>query len=165
MWIAIWSILALSEPLKVTKSTVSFLAVGRPAMIKIRGTGDCLAGEFKVSGKELLISAECDLRKISTGIDLRDTHMRDKYLEVKDFPKAFFTGSTAFKEGKSPLQGKLKVHGVEVPINGEVTGEKDKWTFEFKTKVTDHKISVPEYLKIKVAEDILVTVEIFGTIN
>ncbi|MBI1859944.1 MAG: YceI family protein [Deltaproteobacteria bacterium] len=159
--------LALAETYNVTDSKVSFLAVGKPAMVKIRGEGKCLSGTFKLSGKEMLISADCDLNKLSTGIDMRDGHMKEKYLETgkPGYALAHFEGSVLYKDGKNPFQGKMKLHGEERPITGEVTVKGTNMVFEWKSKVSDHKIAIPEYLGVKVADEVTVTVTTDGALQ
>ena len=158
---------AFAESYTITKNKVSFLAVGRPAMVKIRGEGECVTGSLKLSGKELLVSTDCNLNQLSTGIDLRDTHMKEKYLEVgkPGWDRAHFEGSVLYKDGKNPFQGKLRLHGEEKPIAGDVTVAGTHLTFEWKTKVSDYKIPIPEYLGIKVADEVTITVDLDGNLK
>src|SRR5688500_7674882 len=67
---------------------VEVLAIGKPAFIKIRGKGAPPSGEIRIDGKKVSGAFEFDVASIDTGIGLRNEHMRDKYLHVKEHPKA-----------------------------------------------------------------------------
>lgn len=157
--------MAFAASFEMTGSAVRFVAVGRPAMIKIRGEGDCLSAKFNLSGKEMLISADCALGKLTTGIDLRDTHMREKYLEVSKFPQGHFEGSVPFKDGTQPFQGKLNVHGKVLPIAGDAEILGNHLVFNWKINVSDFNIPIPEYLGVKVADSVAVTVTVDGVLK
>lgn len=69
---------------------------------------------------------EVDLASIKTGIEMRDSHMRDNFLETGKFPKAVFeltkVDSASInklenqKEVKLLLLGNFSLHGVTKPI-------------------------------------------------
>jgi polyisoprenoid-binding protein YceI len=128
---------------------VTFLAIGTPSMLKIKAT----CTDFKVvkqSGDA--IKAEVDLDSCDTGISLRNKHMKEKYLDIAKFPKATFSGSVTEKG----VEGIFSIHGVDSKISGSRTGN----TIEFSTKVSNHKIEVPSFLGVTVADEVKVQVEI-----
>src|SRR5579863_3203967 len=69
-----------------TDSHVSFAASG-PAGMSIEGT----TSELTVADQGDNIVITVPLANLTTGISLRDRHMRDKYLEVQKFPTATLT--------------------------------------------------------------------------
>lgn len=159
--------------LKAEDGTVEFLAVGRPAAIKILGHTKGPTGtlDAKKSGADVHLQgqAELDLDQIETGIGLRDRHMKEKYLETAKFKQAtlsfkdFAVPALTLKNGgEATGPAVLNVHGIEKPVDvrvkfeaakdGKLTGE-----FKFKLKLTDHGIEVPRFSGITVADDVEVT--------
>ena len=75
------------------KSSVEFLAIGRPSALKIRGNKAKPEGKitFKDNGIDGIIVL--NLEDFETGISLRDRHMKEKYLETarEDFKNVKLT--------------------------------------------------------------------------
>ncbi len=156
------------------ESKVEFLAVGKPSLLKINGTGGKLKGQ--VQFKNLTVSADCTvaLEGITTGIGLRDEHMKNKYLEISKFPEATLKISELkiekdfLKENgiqkNIPFKGKLKIHGIESDIEGtaDVDSEEKNISIQAQTKtnITAHKIDIPSYLGIKVADEVEIKVDL-----
>lgn len=146
----------------------NFEAIGKPAMIKIKGEGPAPLSVLSMNeGKASLVS-ELDLIQLKTGIDLRDEHMHVKYLETNKFPKAKINISALnipsdWEQAPRQLNeqefvGALFLHGKEVPIKGVFTiNETRTVEAQFKIKLSDFDIEIPNYLGIKVAE--LVTIK------
>jgi polyisoprenoid-binding protein YceI len=92
----------------------------------IVGTTAEVTGFVTVSLDDIKGSAkarfEVDLASIKTGIEMRDSHMRDNFLETSKFPKAVFeltkVDSASLnklenqKEVKLMLEGNFSIHGV-----------------------------------------------------
>lgn len=162
---------AAPHQLTLSGGTVEVLAIGKPSFIKIRGKGEAPSGALQVEGKRASGKIEFELATLDTGIGLRNEHMRDKYLHVKEHPKAKleiqnldlpkeWTPAQAKLDGAS-FTGKLNLHGVIQDVKGTFTvGEKRDVTAEFKIKLTDYKIDIPEYLGVKVADEVTVSVRI-----
>lgn len=156
------------------ESNVEFLAVGKPSLLKINGTGGKLKGQVKFTN--LIVSADCTvpLEGITTGIGLRDEHMKNKYLEIGKFPEATLKISELkiekdyFKEKgiqkNIPFKGKLKIHGNESDIEGTADIDSDDKNISIqaktKTNITAHKIDVPSYLGVKVADEVEIKVDL-----
>ena len=145
-----------------------FEAVGRPAMIKIKGESMAPKTVLTFNDGKTSLESHLDLNLLDTGIDLRDEHMKEKYLETKKYPKAKLvisslklpvdweknTGSVSEQE----FEGTLDLHGKISPVKGTFSlNDKREASAEFKIKMTDFNIEIPEYLGIKVAD--LVTVK------
>lgn len=141
-------------------SNVEWLAVGNPGFLKIKGTGGKLAGDLsedkgKVSGK-----IEVVLDVFDTGIELRNKHMKEKYLETAKFPKAVLTvKDLPSSQGEHDLVGDLTVKGVTKPVKGKYKVDEKGVTSEFKISLKDYPVGVPSYLGVSVAEDVTVNVE------
>lgn len=157
--------------LKPEGGGVEFLAVGKPQFIKIRGKGAAPQGELQLDGKKAKANFEFELATLDTDINLRNEHMRDKYLEVKQHPKAKLeiddlelkNGWSAAKPqvDETPFTGKLTLHGVTKPVAGKfkVGGKRDV-DAGFKIKLSDYAIDIPKYLGVTVADEVDVQVKI-----
>jgi len=94
-----------------------------------------------------------DLNDMKTGIELRDDHMKKKYLEVEKFPTA--TLKSASGKG-GDFQGELEVHGVTKPVTGkyEVTGDSVK--AKFTVKMSDFNIAKAKYMGVGAKDEIAI---------
>jgi polyisoprenoid-binding protein YceI len=152
---------------------VSFQAIGRPAAIKINGEGETPKGDLSLTDGKLNGALTFNLKSLKTGIELRDTHMKEKYLEVDKYPEAkltlanlevpaqFSAGPEGHLKGLA-FKGKLKLKNAERDIEGTCDVDRQKQTVsltaQFTIKLTDFAIEIPKYLGITVAEDVAVKV-------
>jgi hypothetical protein len=172
--IGLFSSLALATPVVKSYSLekdglVKFLAVGRPSALKIKGEGAAPTGELKETDGKLSGKFEFDLNTLKTGISMRDSHMKEKYLHVADHPQSRLTiedlalpaevvsGAVTSKEGV-PFKGKLLLHGVEKEVGGTYDVKKAGSGYDvlakLQLKLSDFKIDIPSYAGITVAENI-----------
>src|SRR5262245_53986728 len=149
---------------------VEFFAVGWPSALKIHGKGRGPEGELLVVAHQVRGSIEFDLETLETGIELRDRHMKEQYLQTSRFPRAVLklegvdakrladsTGSVSL-----PFRGMLSLHGVDKPVAGEAkvsqAGSRLGTVATFEIQLGDFGIEVPKYLGITVAEKVQVKV-------
>ena len=78
---------ATAATMNVSSTKVEFLAIGKPSAIKIRGKGEKLESKLQLAGKTLTGQFVFDLTSLNTGIDTRDEHMKEKYLETGKFKR------------------------------------------------------------------------------
>lgn len=158
---------AFSLDLGKGTGSVEFHAVGRPSALKIVGKGLAATGIIKFVKTKSSGAATFDLSTLNTGIDLRDKHMKEKYLEVGKFPKATLTlnslsVSENFTGEKIPFQGMLMLHGVEQPVSGSAslkkTGNQMTVVADFPVQLDAHGITIPSFAGITVAKEVNVTV-------
>lgn len=164
--------------------STGFLAIGRPSMLRIHGEGQGPSGELEVDGQSVQGAFEMDVSSFSTGIDLRDRHMKEKYLEVEKFKNAklvlkklslpaplkkLFAGSESVEV---PFDGEMELHGVRQDVHGSVAmkpkdGGQIAFEAKFPIEITRFKIEVPSYLGIKIADKVEVDVksEVAGALN
>lgn len=150
-------------------SEVAFTAIGKPSLIKIRGEKGKLGGNLVFNGKVVSGKLKVLLENISTGISLRDDHMKNKYLGVKEFPEAILTLKkinlpsdpflTSLKLTKVPFDGILTIKGVDSPVKGtfDLSSEASKQmdvVAKVSTMLSNHKVDIPSYMGIKVADDV-----------
>jgi polyisoprenoid-binding protein YceI len=169
--VAVPSAYAATRSLHVNSGSTKFLAIGRPSLLKIRGEGKGPVGELKVDEKNTVSGElEVDMSSFKTGIDMRDTHMKEKYLEVEKYPKAVLklSGFSMPPADQLPkevaFEGSMTLHGETQPVkDGKVqltrNGDKIGFVAKFQMVITSYKIAIPSYGGIKVAENVEVEVQ------
>ncbi len=170
---------AATVDFKPADGKTEFSAVGKPAMIKINGHGTGPEGKLTVDKGAINGTLNVDLTQLTTDIELRDDHMKNKYLEVQKFPKSQITfkdfkPSVAFdqltgKETEMPFTADLTLRGKTQPISGTVklkkSSQKLEGEAEFSVKIMTFLETLPSYAGIKVAEDVKVKIKLNGTIQ
>ena len=81
---------AVPIDLSTTEGKVEFLAVGQPSALKIRGKlsdEKPISGSLEVVDGSLSGTAKVKLDGFDTGIELRNRHMKEKYLETGKYPE------------------------------------------------------------------------------
>jgi polyisoprenoid-binding protein YceI len=154
---------------KAQDSTVRFLATGKPGFLKIDGEGAHVEGQARIAAGKVTGTFLVALDELHTGIDLRDEHMKAKYLETGKFPKAQLVldptpVDLAAGKQERPFTGKLTLKGVEKPVQGTLTLEPSdssvKGDATFEIKLSDYPIGVPSHLGVSVAETVKIEVAI-----
>lgn len=151
------------------QGSVQIEAVGRPAMVKIKGAGEGPYGVLKLNGEVVSGDISFALNTLNTGIELRNEHMNEKYLETKKYPIATLTlKEVALPSGwskenpqvpETKFQGELTLHGEKRQVQGtfEVTGDHELKA-KMELRISDYKIGVPSYLGITVADIVKIQV-------
>jgi polyisoprenoid-binding protein YceI len=152
----------------ITKNgEVTFLS--KAPLNEFEGKSDFLNG--LINFDKNLLDFFVDLNTLKTGIGLRDSHMRENYLETDQYPFAEFTGKITkevpLTEGeKIPVSamGVFKIHGVErqMEVNGFLTklqNGKIELKAEFNLNLSDYKISVPKLIFYELAEEQKVSIK------
>lgn len=153
------------------KSQVEFEGTGKPSMLKIHGTSDRnLEGFFVFDGKKMSGKAAFNLESLDTGIELRNEHMKNRYLEIAKFPKAELEikemklnqefNPKSFKV-EGPFRGMLQLHGVSHPVNGKIALKAEEGELEidcgYSLSIADFKIQRPSYAGISMTDDVKVS--------
>ena len=145
--------------------------VGTSAAVKGHFTFD--PGNVKASGGGLFV---VDVAKFRTGIDLRDEHFRDNFLQTKKYPNATFTLGKitkalkkSIKSGASvelEIEGTMNMHGVKQKekatatvtyfdkeaAGGVLPGNVIVVKASFQIALADYGIKRPQMLVLKVGE-------------
>lgn len=148
-----------------------FEAVGRPSLLKIKGEGAAVTGKLVVNGDGANGRFEVNVDQFDTGIALRNTHMKEKYLKTGEFPKAILNvKSVNLPAGWAPgknldavaFKGDLTLKGVTKPVKGTVTSKGPSVETEavFEISLNDFDVGVPSYMGVTVADKVNVTVKI-----
>lgn len=168
-----------------SKNKVEFLVTGDLGGISVpghiaedyKGTGP-LVGELILEKGKLSGTATYELKALTTGIGMRDSHMKNKYLEVEKHPQAKLTidpvtlPTTLTTAGANatetfPFAGKMEVKGQTKPIAGTVVAKRtgDEYDFKFKwdLKLTDFGIETPSFMEVTLTEKVSLDASIQGT--
>lgn len=143
--------------------------VSSAPLLEFTGKSNHLTG--MIDFDENLVDFYVDLTTLDTGINLRNNHMRDSYLETDDFPFAEFTGSLVTpydfeKGGKQEVMvaGTFKIHGVEqeVEIDGslENTDKGMNLQASWTVLLEDHDIRRPRVVFYELAQEQEVSISI-----
>jgi polyisoprenoid-binding protein YceI len=148
---------------------VAFTAAG-PAGMKIVGT----TSELAAAGDAKNVSVTVTLTHLTTGIDLRDKHMREKYLETPTYPTAVLivprtsiVFPAAGASTTADAQGTLTLHGQTKPSAFHYTATNDGASYRvdglIHVNMQSYGINVPSYLGITVKPDVDVEVHFTAT--
>ena len=132
-------------------------------------------GGLKIAGKSTDVSASDDganvvitvpLAKLDTGIGLRNSHMRDKYLETGKYPNAVLTVPKAqlalANGGSGDATGTLALHGKQKLVKVHYTAKKEGADFVVtgttRVDMTEFGIEQPSFAgaTVKPAVDVAV---------
>lgn len=144
----------------------SFTASG-PAGLEIVGTTSDLAVTEDPQGA---VAVTVTLGTLTTGISLRDKHMREKYLEVQTYPTAVLRVPRAAlkvpasgQSGTFDVPGTMTLHGTTKPVTFHYTAKNDGQTTyavtgSIKLDMTDYGIQKPSYMGLAVKPSVDVAV-------
>lgn len=164
-----------ADSLTLKDASVSFEATGKPGFLRIQGENGVAEGELSVDHDVLtggVVKVQLDTLK--TGLELRDEHMKEKYLETTRFPQAIFKidpvkvalGTFA---SETALPGTLTIHGVSKPAQIKIKATKQAEAYEgsatIDLNVSDFAIPIPEYLGIKVADKVKVKAQFHAVVK
>lgn len=153
-------------------SKVTFLAVGKPSFLKIRGEGAKPAGSVTEKKDQASGEISLNLNDFTTGIAMRDTHMKEKYLETgkpgneKAVVKLEGIPVSCLKDGqKCEVKGTLTLHGKTNPIKdasftSSKAGDGLSVHTEFPLDLNAYEVAVPSYSGITVAGAVTVTADL-----
>ncbi len=120
---------------------------------QLKATGSATVTGSKVSAKNIVV----DMKSLTTGLDLRDDHAKNKYLEVGKYPEAVLTEAT----GENGVgSGILKFHGQEKPVKGTYTISGKNLKADFDIKLSEFGIADINYKGIGVEDKVKIEVNV-----
>jgi polyisoprenoid-binding protein YceI len=143
---------------------------------KVTGTLDLDPADITVTKGKFKVA----VTSLRTGNDLRDEHLQgDGWLDAEKNPFLHFEitevmpgkkGNKALKQGKDAkvaVKGRFTAHGITKDVVAKGTanwsGDAVRIKADFPVVLTDHNISVPSIVRLKVANEIAVSVDLKGT--
>ena len=154
--------------------TVLFKSTAKLEFIK--GKTNNIKGYFSFDpdspGSDVSGIIHVDLRTLRTGIELRDSHMRERHLHTGKFPYAYFLMEKLSQMPdniesdslyKAEVSGTFYIHGFKRALSANLEfrySSSDKNTgqiqarIKFSLKLDDYKIERPKALFMKLAEQI-----------
>lgn len=159
---------ASSMQLQMLSSQTQFIAIGKPAMLRIKGEATNLNSLLQVENNFISGELQLELRNLQTGIEIRDSHMKEKYLEVGKYPLTKLKlenlelpnklDQIHSKSDEKKFSGKLTLHGVTKEVDGtyflEPESQNIKVNAQFNINLSDFRIDIPSYAGIKVADKV-----------
>lgn len=155
--ILVLSAVAQARLSRAGDAQVQFTANG-PAGLRIVGT----TGELVVSETEKEVVLTVPLKGLDTKIDLRNKHMREKYLEVDKYPNAELRVAKDAVQRNTPsgkATGVLTLHGQSKPMSFTYSTRPDgSVTGAVRVNMKDFGITQPGYAGVTVKPDVDVNV-------
>jgi len=150
---------SIADTLTIKSGSVEWQAIGNPGLIKIDGEGGKPTGIITSANGKVSGTFECAMADFDTGIAMRTEHMRDKYLEVKKFPKAVLKLDPTAATGDVNWTGQLTIKGVTKPVKGTATITAASVNATFVVNLEDYPIGIPSFLGVTTAKDVTVKVK------
>lgn len=157
---------SFSSQAEQTKSTSSNEVGIIKAAVSLNPVGDFTAtirqnGAFATEtadGKVVASNLKFEVKNLDTGLDLRTTHAKEKYLEIKKFPTLDLIEATG-QNGQGTA--KIRVHGQEKTVSGTYSVVQDKiLKAKFNTKLSDFGINDINYKGVGVEDEVAIEIEL-----
>jgi polyisoprenoid-binding protein YceI len=145
------------------KGTTEFIAKANPGFLEIQGIGaNVISEDFQMKDSRISGTFTVKASEFDTGLETRNQHMREKYLEVPKFPDIIFKlDPVMWAAGtRKAFQGNLTLHGKTKKVAGIVEFTSTKAIASFSVDVTDFGIAVPTYKLLTVGKNVDVKVTI-----
>lgn len=148
------AVVAHAKLARTGEAQVSFHATG-PGGLSIVGT----TNELAVAETDTDVVVTVPLAKLDTKIDLRNRHMRDKYLEVGKYPNAELrVARSAVQAPSGKATGSLTLHGQTKPVTfayaTKPEGGATAVTSTFRVVMSDFGIEKPGYAGVSVKPEV-----------
>lgn len=140
------------------KPKVSFFAVGSPGFLDIEGVSAALT--VKDDGTKLVFTLP--MSSVDSGIEMRDSHMNEHYVEIAKFPNVSLSLNKADVKwpvnvgevAEGTVKATFNAHGVDAAVDVSYAVSKTKTGFRVKAKfpfdTAAHGIAIPSYLGVTV---------------
>ncbi|MES2767932.1 MAG: YceI family protein [Bdellovibrionota bacterium] len=136
---------------------MSGLAIGKPSLMKIKIEGPGPSGVLTENQNAVSGFLTLNLKDLKTGIDLRDRHMKEKYLEIGKFPEAqlhLMNLKIIDSNVEQIFTGNLVLKGESKPVSGTYKLNDGKLLAKFTFSIKDYPIATPKYLGIEVTDKV-----------
>lgn len=97
------------------------------------------------------------VKDLKTGVDLRDDHMQNKYLEAEKFPDIVLTNAQG-KAGK--FSADIEIRGVKKKVEGTYVAEASTLRPKFSVKMSEFTIPKAKYMGIGAKDEVQIEGEV-----
>lgn len=142
----------------------TFFAVGSPSFLNIEG----VSTKMSLTDDGTKLTFNVPMTSVDSGVELRDQHMNDNYIQVSKFPNATISLNKADvpwpTEGSKTVTvaGTFTVHGVSQPasIQATVTKTSAGWRVKgkFNYDCNKHGITIETYMGVTIDPKMYATV-------
>jgi polyisoprenoid-binding protein YceI len=156
---------APAQPVAIAKTQTNLTGVIKAA-VALSPVGDFTAtirqnGAFATKtadGKVIAKNLKFEVKNLDTGLELRTTHAKDKYLEMKKYPTIDLIEAVG-QNGKGTA--KIRLHGKENTVTGTYTIIQDKiLSAKFNVKLSDFDINDINYKGVGVDDEVPVEIQL-----
>lgn len=151
--------------LKVSDGAIEFFATGKPSMLKIHGESKVATGQLIRSGNAVTGDLQVPLDSFTTGMGVRDSHLKEKIFETKKFDKATLKIVKLQLPDVKPgdykavdFTAKLNFHGVEKDLAGKadltLADSSIKFDATVEMNLTDYQVTPPEFMGMSVQDKV-----------
>ena len=167
--LAAGAVVALGAPAQArvvqdgTKPAVAFTAKGTGGLTIVGTTSEL---SIRDDGKTLFITVP--LGRLTTGLALRDRHLREKYLHVGQYPNAELSVDRALLKPpvsgavSAEAKGTLKIHGKTKALSVRYSAKKNGAAIQvmgsLRLDIRDFGIEVPSFLGVTVKPEVDIAV-------
>lgn len=145
---------------RASNAAVTFVATG-PGGLKIEGK----TSDLSVNEENGKVHFVVPIGRLDTGIDLRNRHMKEKYLEVGKYPNAeLVVDRSAIKfpadgaESSGNVNGTMTIHGQSKPVvvayKAKRSGSAYDVSGSLRVNIKEYGVEVPSYLGVTVKPDV-----------
>jgi polyisoprenoid-binding protein YceI len=176
---------AEDQAVQITRGTASFVATTNVSAISVHGASDTLtaAANVREEGRELVlerIDARLDAKRLSSGMELRDQHMREKVFTGPDgnvaelrfeSAKAVCPAPAAGQVAACDVSGTFFLRGVGRAFHMALKIKPDAQPKSYRVngdgtlKLTAYGIEPPSQLGIRISDDVKVHVEFVAAVQ
>lgn len=144
---------------KTKASKVTFLTKGTPGFLSIEGVGGHLHGKLEIEGDYVSGEFFVPLKDFDTDIDLRNKHMREKYLEVEKYPNASLLMDKMPIQAQGNFEGLLMIKTDRKRVKGSYTYKDGLVNAKLVVNVKDFpSIGIPSFAGVTAADDVTINV-------
>ena len=155
---------SLMANVKVISSQIDFMAEGKPAFVKANGSVLLKNTNLVIKDKIISGKIEIDLNSLNSGIELRDEHLKNKYLMTTQYPIATLTLKNkqmlSFNDEEQVIKGHLNFHGKSRDVNIVTKFKNQGSQFisngKFELKLSDFGVDLPSFQGITAADKVTI---------
>lgn len=149
----------VGAPMKIKTSSVSFEATGNPGFLTVEGKGGKLkADKLETDGTHIWGTITVDLADLDTDMDLRNDHMRDKYLLISKYPQAKLVLEKTAMTART-FKGKLTIKKDTQKVSGKFSLKGAKLTAGLQINLGDYpSVGTPSWKGISLTDEVSISV-------